>query len=305
VGRKRIKKTVEQKAAERLGKLSEAGQYVGGNYFTRAGVARVLGYWQDGEFVEPEGGHEIYFEARPIDAARINQYSGLWMTEIRTHFPAMCVYGAGWDIDDLQSECRNQVFKALLDTFDPGLAMMSRVDEAKTAKDRLKRYEWEKEMAKDIPLHLAVTERGWVKTRLENFLRRTQYNFHPQQLGGRAQSLDAIIEETVNAEVNTHLVYEATPLEEDAQKKVDELLLVLQELGPQEAKTIFLSMGRSDREDILAAFDRRYDPRNDLLLNEEALQEATATDSADRIRSPKKAPRKRMPVVGSDTQATT
>jgi hypothetical protein len=283
---KKAKKTPQEKSLERLQALELAGQYKNGQYYSRAGTARMLGYWDGDTFVEPVGGHSVHFEARPVDAARLNEYRDLWEHLGRKAFPAGAVWGASWDSDDIDNRCRDEVFKALVDTFDPAEAMVSRVDEQNSPKGRMSRHAWEKDMARDVQKQLAVVERGWVKKRLENFLRRTQYNYHPERLADKngnhdaslfTQSISALLEGGPNRECRNNLSYEPVLVADSSREAVDTLLEALETAGPDEVTRIVNGMSRSAREEVIEIIESCHDKRQDLGLNDDALQELTST----------------------------
>jgi uncharacterized FlaG/YvyC family protein len=272
-----IPKTLQQKSAEKIAKLEKEGRYFDGKYYSKAGTAVVLGYWDGDKFIEPEGGHKVYVEAREIDEKRLVQFQDLWESLIRSHFPARYCWGAMWDHDDLLAQCQIETFKALSETFDPS-EIRSGVEKCKTAAQRMKRYQDEKESCRDFEKLLYIAERGWVKGRLEGFLRRCQYNFHPQQLGGATQSLTPLSEESSqNTEMKQNLFYETTVVSDEAREKTEELLTAMERLGQAEARNMFFSMSRNVQEEVLQVIDSRRDRTMDRALEEGALLEALDT----------------------------
>jgi hypothetical protein len=274
-----ITKTSKQKAEDKLAKLEKEGRYRDGHYYSKGGTATVLGYWENDKFIEPEGGHKVVVEPRIVDTARLNKFHDLWDNMIRSHFPARYVWGAMMDNDDLVSKCREETMRALSETFDPD-KMLSGVSFCKSASARVKRYADEKELCRDFEKIMEVAERGWVKGRISCALRRAQYDFHPQQLGGYTQSLSIISEErSNNNEMKMNLFYETALHSPEAVVKSEELFAAVERLGPKRARNLFFGMSRSVREEIIEIIQSKRDRSQDVAMAEEHLQELMGTNS--------------------------
>jgi hypothetical protein len=276
-----VARTLKEKSDIHKAKLEKEGRYSKGKYYVKGGTALVLGYWSNGVFVEPEGGLPVAYKAREIDEKLLNKFKDLWEGMIRSHFPARYVWGAAWDYKDLESLCRTETFKALSETFDPD-KMRSGVGACKTAAARAKRYADEKELCRDLENLLYVSQRGWVKERLKNFLWRSQFKFHPQQLGGVTQSMTPLSDEkTNNNEVKLNLFYETRIHSPETIKKTEELVVMMEKIGSEDAVKMFYSFDRGTREDIVDLIDSRRDRTLDMAMAEDSLREAMGKTPAD------------------------
>jgi hypothetical protein len=275
-----VAKTLKERANIHKAKLESEGRYCNGKYYSKGGTARILGYWDGNTFIAPIDGHPVVVPPIEVDECRLNKFSDLWENMIRVHFPTRYVWGAMWGHDDLVSLCRIEAFKALSETFDPN-KMRSRVFLCKTEESRIKRFEEEKELCRDFNKILSIAERGWVKERLRNFLWRSQYNYHPQQLGGIAQSMTPLAEDKVtNKEMRFNLFYETKLHSPEAIQKTEELLFVMDQLGPKEAANLFFSMECCDRDGVIEIIEARRDYSLERAMQERDLFEAmTKTDN--------------------------
>jgi predicted RNA-binding Zn-ribbon protein involved in translation (DUF1610 family) len=113
-----------------------------------------------------------------IDDARVNKYEDLMHFMVRKFLPALALFEAAMDYDDLINQCRYEVFMALR-KFDPELAMTSSLSDpvknAERVAKKLSNPEWA----------LSQAEKCIVTERLKNYLRRTRFNFNPDTLLGR------------------------------------------------------------------------------------------------------------------------
>jgi hypothetical protein len=230
---------------------------------------------------------------KPIDDARVNKYDAMCHHMVRKFLPALALFEASMDYDDLVNQCRYEVFMALKNKFDPALAMTS------TISDPVKRAEQIAKKQADPEWALAQAEKAIVYGRLENYLRRTRHNFHPdtllgrdvkpfrcpscghterhskkalkaggkkvipptcprhdiqmreeQDMGGCSVSLDMIME-GVNREEDNNLFVDPKQLEDiRAIADREELMRVMDEKGPEAAKSLFDSMDE-ERKDAL------------------------------------------------------
>ena len=62
---------------------------------------------------------------KPITDERVSKYENMCHERVRSFFPALALYEAASNYDDLIADCRREVFLAILDGFDPVKAMTS------------------------------------------------------------------------------------------------------------------------------------------------------------------------------------
>lgn len=178
-----------------------------------------------------------------IDQERVQKYEGLCHYMVRKFLPKLMLHEAAFDYEDLVNQCRLEVFLALLDGFDPEKAMS--VKEA----DPVKRAEKLQRKMDDPEAALSKAEKSIVYGRLQNYLRRTRWEYHPDQLGGRTESLDSR---------DSELSMEDGGLSSDVcfivSSSVHEnkrhLFDVLEDSGPQEAREKFYLLSEESRAEL-------------------------------------------------------
>jgi hypothetical protein len=111
-----------------------------------------------------------------IDDARIKKYEPMCHYMVRKFLPALALFEASMDYEDLINQCRQEVFMALKNKFDPELAMTSTIKDPEKRKAQLAKKRANPEAA------LAQAEKSIVFGRLQNYLRRTRHKFHPDTI---------------------------------------------------------------------------------------------------------------------------
>lgn len=162
---KKVKKS--KRITTKFTRYAKAGQLKNGKWFCKAG-------W-------------------PITEDRISKYEKMCHFMVRKFLPANALFEAAMTYEDLINQCRMEVFLALLDGFDPEKAMTCNIEDPILREAAIQKKLLNKEQT------LEKAEISMVYGRLQNYLRRTTWRFHPDQLGGRSQSLDEI-NEGVNQE---------------------------------------------------------------------------------------------------------
>lgn len=208
---------VKEKLKRRLTKYTALNQYKEGVFFCKAG--------------------------KVIDTVRLNKYEPMCHFMVLRFLPAKALWEAGFVYEDLVNNCRLEVFLALLDGFDPDIAMTSRIQ------DPVQRAIKEIEKKSDPEKTLQLAEQTIVYGRLENYLRRITYKFHPDQRGGRSSSIEAITT-GINQEF-VHGLFVEPEHDHDAVNLAEKLIDILEERGPEEAKMTFGSLDSERREAVV------------------------------------------------------
>jgi hypothetical protein len=238
---------------------------------------------------------------RPIDNERIQKYEPMCHYMVREFLPALALFEASMDYDDLINQCKLEVFMALKNKFDPVLAMTSTINKRKldaagnpvplmkngkpVYKRKQLQYEMEpdhdaraKQIAKkllDPEKALAQAEKSIVFGRLQNYLRRQRHKFHPDVRGCRSVSIDGILE-GVNREEDHNLYVKPEQLV-DAQAVSDKEVLVftMETEGEAAAKAMFEALEPVQQRAVLDLIDNdRKDPIPTSNTEEEEAPEA-------------------------------
>jgi hypothetical protein len=189
-------------------------------------------------------GGEFYCKSgRPIDEERLGKYEALCHHMVRRYLPAMALYEAALDYEDLVNRCRFEVFLALLDGFDPEKAMGVKEDDPKIREQRLLEKQADPEMA------LLKAEKAIVFGRLKNYLRRTRWEYHPTQLGGQTESLDASVVDGINQEMAKN--HFSVDVSSETLEDKDSLLEAMDMAGPEGAKERFDLLTEDQRSDLV------------------------------------------------------
>lgn len=166
---------------------------------------------------------------KPIDNKRIQKYENLCHFLVRKFLPALNLYEASMNYEDLVNQCRYETMKALMN-YDPVIAMKSfRVKKVldkdgspiilkvykngkivyKTEPDLELRKSEEERKLKDPEKAMRKAEEGIVYGRIANYLRRTRWKYNEENAGGKtirmglmtgvvnsgkARSLDSLID---------------------------------------------------------------------------------------------------------------
>ena len=135
-----------------------------------------------------ETSHKVYCKmGREINNARISKYEGFYRKIIKDFLPGLCLMEASMAYDDLLNQLRYEAFMALKNGFDPVKAMDS------TIKDPEKRAKQIQKKLANPEKALEQAEKNIVYGRLVNYMRRSRWKYHPDQIGGRSISLEAIL----------------------------------------------------------------------------------------------------------------
>jgi hypothetical protein len=209
----------------------------------------------------------------PITSERITKFDPMAHKLIRKFLPARALFEASMNYEDLLNKCRFEVFMALKNKFDPVLAMTSTIMRRKldesgqpipTGKlDRNGRPQYvmepdEERRAAQIAKKLgspgeALTkaESNIVYGRLANYLRRTRYEYHPDQRGGRSVSMDGILEGIQREEDNNLFTEAASTATSDMSDTKALLIEVMEEQGPEAARMAYLALPAFERDRLL------------------------------------------------------
>lgn len=188
---------------------------------------------------------------RPITEARVHKYENMCHFMVRKFLPAHALFEASMGYEDLINQCRLEVFLALLDGFDPEKAMSSNLEDLEKRKAAIA-----KKMA-DPEGTLDKAEISIVYGRLLNYLRRTTWKFHPNQLGGRSHSLEEI-EDGLNQEYKNRCYTPSEEFSDAALKKKEQLLDLIDTFkrgGSGLAKIAFNRLKKEDPEVAEAILD--------------------------------------------------
>lgn len=179
---------------------------------------------------------------KPITEERIWKYENMCHFMIRKFLPANALYEAAMTYDDLINQCRMEVFLALLDGFDPIKAMSSKIEDPELRNKAIQK----KLLNPEITLEKA--EISIVYGRLQNYLRRTTWRFHPDQLGGRSQSLDEI-NENINQEFKNHCYTPNEVVSDAVLEKKEQLLDIIEQFGRGSVGRAKLAFNRLKKKD--------------------------------------------------------
>lgn len=205
------------KRSRKFAKYAKQGQLIGGEFYCKSG--------------------------KIIDQERLDKYEGLCHHMVQKFLPARALFEAALDYEDLVNQCRLEVFLALLDGFDPVKAM------SVTEKDPVKR---ERALAKkqaDPDAALSKAEKAIVYGRLQNYLRRTRWEYHPEQLGGQTESLDAAFADGHHREIDKN--YFSFDVCDQTLETKDNLLDVLETYGPERVRDHYNSLDEDARGSLV------------------------------------------------------
>ena len=209
-----------------------------------------LGQFKDGRFYCKSG--------QLIDDVRVSNYNRLCHYLVQKCIKAKRLSEAAFDYGDLVNQCKREVFLALLNGFDPVKAMTS------NEKDPEKKLIREEEKRKDPKKALKAAEKLIVYGRIKNYLRRTLFEYHPDQRGGRTISLEAWL--ISNPDSNEYHLFDSEKfrkhfdqrLVSDSILRDRDVLMAKYDISPDEARRQFFEMDegrRSDLEEYLKSFD--------------------------------------------------
>lgn len=185
---------------------------------------------------------EFYCKSgKPIDHERVQKYEGLCHYMVRKFLPAKALYEAALDYEDLINQCRLEVFLALLDGFDPEKAMTVKEEDPVKRKQKLQKKLDDPEAA------LSKAEKSIVIGRLQNYLRRTRWEYHPDQLGGRTESLDKMMMLPTEERPFSDAYFS---ISSSVHENKDYLYDVLENSGPQKTKEEFYSLNENSQADL-------------------------------------------------------
>jgi hypothetical protein len=219
---KAVKKS--KRVITKFTKYAKSGQLKNGKWFCKAG-------W-------------------PITEERIHKYENMCHFMVRKFLPANALFEASMTYEDLINQCRMEVFLALLDGFDPIKAMTCKIEDPSLREAAVQKKLQNKEKT------LEKAEISIVYGRLQNYLRRTTWKFHPDQLGGRSQSLDEI-NEGINQEFKLSC-YTTTEFSDAVLEQKEKLLEIIESMGKggvARAKLAFNRLKKKDPEMAEAVID--------------------------------------------------
>jgi hypothetical protein len=183
---------------------------------------------------------------RLINQARVDRYEPMCHFMVRKFLPALALWEGAMDYADLVNQCKIEVFLALLNGFDPHRFLKPR-----------------ERTQEELDTEIQKMEQGIVFGRLENYLRRTVWKNHPDQLGGLTWSLDRLLStgsrtgtggqrgpvspggiERSRSEEFKFGLYSEMNLDflDFVQEQTDRLLEILEVNGPDAAKSAFLEL---------------------------------------------------------------
>ena len=245
-----------------------------------------------------------------IDAPRLRKHEKSIRGMIRKYFPANACYEASMSKFDLRAECRLEVAKALVN-FDPILAIegLTKFSERKTKSDEAHL----EEKRSNVEKTLADAEERWIRKRLHNYLLRLRWKNSPDEKGGRAISIQAVLAKAntaLNEDGSAHSLFGVDSDEspnfqpgenlfgveeagftgtctnvDQAESDRDELMDLLQTQGHAIFKTRMLEIEGSDpvRFDNLMAFlDARIKSERQVYTIGEVDEAKSETDAEDR-----------------------
>lgn len=183
---------------------------------------------------------------KPITWERISKYEALCHHMVHKYLPAKCLTEAAFDYSDLINQCRFEVFKALLNKFDPEKALSSR----ETDPEKKQQIEEHKRANRESALEAA--EKYIVYGRLKNYFRRTLYDFHPDQYGGRTVSLDGLLEVVVKDNTAERIFMESQEPEVSSEVLRDkDVLFSYLDVSPEAAKEAFFKLDGVRQKNLL------------------------------------------------------
>jgi hypothetical protein len=179
---------------------------------------------------------------KPITEERIFKYENMCHFMVRKFLPAQALYEAAMTYEDLINQCRMEVFLALLDGFDPIKAMTCKVEDSELRDAIIQKKLENKERT------LEKAEISIVYGRLQNYLRRTTWKFHPDQLGGRSQSLEEI-NDGINQEFKKQCYTPIDPFSDTVLEHKERLLEIIESMNRGSAARAKLAFNRLKKKD--------------------------------------------------------
>jgi hypothetical protein len=176
-----------------------------------------------------------------ITQERVDRYEPMCHFMVRKFYPVLSLRDTGYSYDDFVNQCRVEVFLAILNGFDPFKVM----DHRERSKEQME-------------LEIRKLEQSIVYGRLRDYLRRSSWKYHPEQLGGITWSIDQLLdresENGHNIEYRYSLYTESNvdPLGSSFRMEVqkDQLLEILEKQGPEAVKKAFFELDRDSRDTI-------------------------------------------------------
>lgn len=207
---------------------------------------------------------------KPITMERVQKYEAMCHFMVRKFLPALALWEAGFDYQDLVNRCRLEVFLCLLNGFDPDKAMTS------TLEDPEERAIAEARKVANFEETLQTSEQSMVFGRLFRYMRRTTYDYHPDQLGGRTCSFEAILS-GINQAFTNGLYIEA-PEDHDAAKAKALLLETMENGGAEKAKALFDRLPSDQKEAVVELLKQSTVNQWSDLLNGDGEGESDVTE---------------------------
>jgi hypothetical protein len=178
---------------------------------------------------------------KEINQERINRYEAACHFLVRKKIPGMGLWEASYAYEDLINQCRLEIFLALLNGFNP--------------------HGFIKGVATDDDI--IKLEKTIVFGRLESWLRRQTWKYHPDQLGGQSCSFDEIANPNRDTGIDQHssrkefrfglftkeMDSPIFPIDFIRDQK-DRLLDILNREGPEAVKVAFSALDIGSREAI-------------------------------------------------------
>jgi hypothetical protein len=240
------------KNARRMQRYAERGQLKNGVFYCKAG--------------------------KPITEERVAKYTAMCHYMVRKFLPSLALWEAGLVYDDLINQSKIEVFLALLNGFDPEKAVTS------TEPDLVKRAEIEARKRANLEETLVQAEQNIVFGRLRSYFIRLCWKYHPDQLGGRSGSLNAMLD-GINQEFAAGLYTNTEPgaFKKDHRIKDERqrLLEILATEGPDAVRRAFFELHPKTQESLAEALRDAIlsQPRWDLLNEDETKGEDDAVGS--------------------------
>jgi hypothetical protein len=163
-----------------------------------------------------------------INYARVEKYESMCHYMVQKFVPARSLWEASCNYDDLTNRARFEVFKALLNGFNPRKVVRG----------------------EPTPEDICKLEKSTIYGRLRSFLKRELYNHHPDQRGGRSISIENIlvgVNSNVSSSFQNQLVSDFES-QEDLDKTKEELLYILETQGADVARSAFFQLDERSRE---------------------------------------------------------
>lgn len=204
---------------------------------------RRLKQYKDGVFYCKSG--------KPITFERINRYENMCHYLVRKFFPALALYEASFNYEDLVSRSQTEVFLALLNGFDPVKAFTCKDPDPEKRKQKILKKKANPEKT------LESSEKSIVYGRIWRFLRRTRYNYHPDQVGGRTIRLNLDSSEEFAFEYKKGLYTEMQDVIPDTVlKNKIKLLSTLEARGGDAARHCFYELNTEQKEAIIESLQQ-------------------------------------------------